>query len=562
MTQRSSRAILQSGIAFVGALRESNVRRVLTFGAIGLAIAAFALSSLGRGIRIDQGLFLLRAQLWLSGRALYVELQDISPPPIYFLNALPVLISQASGWPLIFAFNFLTSSFAVLSGILLGAAGAPRYRLMTGAAWTSILLLAAHDYFFGQREYMFVLAWVPYLAGRCGVGTPPRWGLIASGVLLGFMICLKPHFALIVGGVEAWIWIRFRSEARLTPLVAFIVSGAFQVLIFLFFFDITAYRQDIEGSTYYSALGLHYGDVVIALVKSNVVWLTLFGCALAFGPVLSRGKLRPFVEATFATVLFGSVLMVLQGVSRPYYLIPLYLPVLAMLVLLACRPPGEMEWRMQVVLAGRPPGGGAWRRRASYRGSGILPAAMLLLSLFFMVSPTTGTGVLALKWYLLGRQTLLFGEPNGDTFVTWVRAHVPASDGISVIAPQYGEFFGDPLISMLRLHRVLVSQTTGLALDFSLAEAVGDRHAGCKALGALGRDIVASNSVWVFIRREMPPWASAGGADPIAHFKRYPAFWRWFGGRFYQSDQFGKYSVYRRKAPFSASDDVAALPCS
>jgi hypothetical protein len=543
-------------------LRAIDVRRVLTFSTVGFAIAAFALSSLGRGVQIDQSLFLLRAQLWLSGWSLYGVVQDVSPPPIYFLNALPVLISQASGWPIILAFNLLTSSFAVLSGILLGAAGAPRYRQLTGAVWTSILLLAAHDYFFGQREYMFVLAWMPYLAGRCGVGTPPRWVLIASGVLLGFLICLKPHFALIVGGVEAWIWLRFRSEARLVPFVAFLASGTAQVLIFLLLFDVETYRRGVEGSTYYSALGLHYGDVVIALVKSNVVWLTLLGCGLALGPVLSRGKLRPFVEATFATVLFGAILMVLQGVSRPYYLIPLYLPMLAMLAMLICRPPSEAEWRVRIVLASRPPGDVAWRRRVSYRGSGILTVVVLLLPLFFMASSETGIGILALKRYALGRQTPLFGEPHGeDPFVAWVRSHVPARDGISVIAPQYGDVFDDPIISMLRLQRVLFSATTGLAFDFSLAETVGDRHAGCEALGVLRRDIIASNSAWVFVRREMPGWASAQSNDPLIHIQRYPVFWNWFSNHYARTDQFDRYTVYRRIAAFSDSDSGAALRC-
>ena len=560
MTQRSSRTIWKFGAAFMGALREDDIRRVLTFGAIALAIVAFALSTIGRGITIDQSLFLLRAQLWLTGRSLYVDVQDVSPPPIYFLNALPTLISRASGWPIIFSFNFLTSSFAVLSGILLGTAGAPRYRLLTGAAWASILLLV-HNYYFGQREYMFVLAWVPYLACRTGVGTPPRWAQIGSGMLLGFMICLKPHFALIVAGAEVWIWLRCRSGALLAPFVAFFASGAFQVFIFLIFFDLDAYRRSVEGDTYYSALGLHYGDAIGVLFRSNVAWLTLVGCALALGPVLSRGKLRPFIEATFATVLFGALLMVLQGIARGYYYIPLYLPVLGMLVVLVCRPPGEAEWRVRVILALRSAGSMVWRRRASRDGYGIWISAVLLLSLFFMTSSSTGIGVLAAKWYLLGKRTPIFGEPNGDPFVTWVRAHVPARDGISVIAPQYGEFFGDPIISMLRLNRVLFSQTTGLALDLSLAEAVGDRRAGCRAVGVLRRDIVTSNSKWVFIRREMPVWASAQGNDPLIHFQHYPVFWDWFLDHYAPTDQFDRYTVYRRIAAVSGKDSEAALHC-
>ena len=82
-------------------------------------------------------------------------------------------LSQISGWPIIAWFNFIVSAMAVLSGMLFGFAAPSNYRLASGAFWTAFLLLAAHDYFFGQREYFFVMAWVPYLYCRCGIGRPP-----------------------------------------------------------------------------------------------------------------------------------------------------------------------------------------------------------------------------------------------------------------------------------------------------------------------------------------------------------------------------------------------------
>jgi len=491
---------------------------------------------------------------------MYGDIQDISPPPIHFLNALTIFVSQISGWPIIFAFNFLTSLFALFSGWLLGATGSQPYRILTGALWVAVLLLAAHEYFFGQREYMFVLAWVPYLAARCGSEKPPRWMMIASGIFLGFMICLKPHFAIIVGSVEALLWIRFRSETRLEPFIAFIVCGAVQVLIFFLFFDVHAFFQDIfANSSYYVVLGSRYSDVALSVVRSKAVWVTVFGCALALGSVLLRGRLRPFVEATIVTVLSSAVVWILQG-PRPYYFIPMYLPVIAMLIVIACHSAAEGMSPVADDVNGSA-NEVVTRWRVLLTNPLMLAIAALLVSLFFIWSLTTGVGLRTWERYGRGRQVDFVGSPqSNDPFVAWVQAHVPPHDNFSVIAPQYGEAFGDPFVSMLRLRRVLFSASNGLEIPFSLAEAVGSQRGACEALGLMRHDIVSSNSEWVIIRREMPDWASAQGNDPLVHFQRYPSFWDWFSAHYAHVDQFGRYTVYRRIAG-TGGDGAGALRC-
>ena len=528
------------------AARSVFILRHITIGIGLLCIFAFLLSVFGRDITIDQAIFVLHAQQWLLGRELYVSIQDVHPPQIYFLHAIPVLLSLATHWSIVFSFNLIVSLLAVFAGYLFGLATTPPYRFIAGALWASALMLAAHDYFFGQREYFFMLAWIPYLLSRTGAGSPPRWVQIASGALLGFLICVKPHFALIAGGTEAWLWLRWRSQCRWLPFVIFVAVGTLQIIIFFALFDFSAYRHDVQIFDYYNGLGVHYVDTLMGMIRTPVFQVSLLGGALVVGPIAQKGRLHPFVEACIATVFLGLVLGVLQGTFRLYYLIPIYFAVIAMLVVLLCQPRQDVNIRRLVSF---PFAYEAWTLCA------------ILCLILFAYQPYTGIVRLAGKEYLQGYQYQRFGGLRPDFFADWVAKHVPARDTVSVIAPQYGDDLYDPIVSMLHVGRPVLSRTGGLELNFSLAEATGNRRSGCQAIDGIRRDIVESDSGWVFIRREMPSWASANGADPIVHFQHYPSFWRWFVGSFYQSDQFGKYSVYRRRAPFSADDDVAALPC-
>lgn len=470
---------------------------------------------------------------------------EVHPPQIYYLHALPVLLSWATNWSIVFSFNLIVSLLALFSGFLFGVCAPPGYRTIAGALWASSLLLAAHDYFFGQREYFFVLAWMPYLLSRTGAGAPPRRAQITSGALLGFLICVKPHFALIAAGTEAWLWLRWRAQCRLLPFFAFVAVGALQVVIFLVFFDFDAYRHGVQMfNRYYEALGLHYLDTLFAMLESGIFLLSLLGALMAM--VTANERQRPFMEAGAATIILGIALAVLQGTFRPYYVIPMYFPAMAMLIAMTSQSRQDMKWRRFFSV---PFAYGIWMCLAG------------LCLVVFAYQPSTGILRLAGKRYVQGYQYPIFGGIRPDPFADWVIAHVPLHDVVSIIAPQYGLALGDPIISMLHLGRPVLSRATGLELIFSVAEATGDRRAGCEEVDDIRRDLIDSNTDWLFIRREMPPWASAGGVDPLTHFQHYPSFWRWFNGSFSHSDQFGKYAVYRRKASFTSRDRNVTLGC-
>ena len=315
---------------------------------------------------------------------------------------------------------------------------------------------------------------MPYLYCRCGIGSPPDWVQVGSGALLGFLICFKPHFALVAAGVELLLFLRYSNQSRWLSFAAFIISGALQVVIFLTLFDIAAYFHDIADFAYYNALGVHYEEVVAALLRSRTLWLSVFAAILALGPLFSAGRLRPFAEASILTAILGIVLAVLQGTFREYYLILIYLPLAGLLVALICCPRAEVKLPPPL--------------------SRILPHTVWVslggfcLALF-AYQPDTGILRLAGKRYLQGYQYHRYGGIFPDPFAEWVNAHIAANVPITVISPQYGEVHSDPVVSMLHLGRAVGSHT-GANLMFSIAEADGEKRSGCEALDLLRRDII------------------------------------------------------------------------
>ena len=136
----------------------------------------------------------IRSQ-WLTDTSTVWSIQDVHPPPFGFLCTLcrcccrgfragrsffvSILLSRCSqccqadclAWRPPPAAAFIRCGLDVAA-----AAGCPRL------------------FFRSAPEYFFILAWALYTFCHCGVGSPPRWVQIISGVLLGYFICFKPHF--------------------------------------------------------------------------------------------------------------------------------------------------------------------------------------------------------------------------------------------------------------------------------------------------------------------------------------------------------------------------------
>jgi hypothetical protein len=518
----------------ISANRGSGIRRILwlmlhAVGAL-LLIVAFALSVFGRDIYVDQAFFIAFAKQWTLGRPLYTYLVDAHPPPAHFLHVIPVLISNLTTLPSVPAFNLVASSLALFSGILVGLCSEKPWQFLIGLFWSTFVLLSTIDSIFGQREYFFMLAWIPYLLARCGSGTPSRWTQALAGASAGFMVCIKPHFAVVVAGTEAVTWALHRKRCRSAPFVALILSGTTQIAIFFMFFDVRAYIDFIiefnEG--YYGRVGFHYLDVINVLLTSITsrcsFLIALFaGCLMPF-----RDRLRPFIDGAVASIACGYILIILQGFFRPYYLPLLYLPAGSIVLMMIAHGSEQMATARQ-----------GWRKP-------LYPLVMALSSyLLWLIISDVGIVHSAYARYRYGTQSQAFGGIKPDPVVDWVNAHVPP-DSVMTVLGSYGLVYFDPLASMVRLGRPIFSRRPGAEEDFSDTTIY---PAGTASLSAriIQQNIENAKVEWLLVRRSMVSWEEFKSDDPVEWLRRNTLVWNWFSTTFVETDRFYQYSVYRRR---------------
>jgi hypothetical protein len=532
LTARVNRTI--SGISSLQERVHPGIRRIvwLMFHAVGalFLILAFALSVFGRDIYVDQAFFLAFAKQWTLGRPLYTYLLEAHPPPAHFLHLIPTLISNITTLPPVVSFNLVASSLALFSGILVGLSSEKPRQFLIGSFWSTFALLSANDYIFGQREYFFMLAWIPYLLVRCGSGTPSLWTQAVAGAFAGFMVCIKPHFALVLAGSEAVIWALHRKRSRSTPFLALIVSGAIQVAIFFIFFDVRSYLEFIirfnEG--YYGRVGFHYRDVVDSLLTSIASRSSFVIAIFAAFLIPFRDRLRPFIDGAVASVAWGYILIILQGFFRPYYLPLLYLPAGAIALIMVAHGSEQMAAAYH-----------GWRKL-------LYPLIVALSScLVWFIMSDAGIVHSAYVRYRYGVQTQAFGGIKPDPVVDWVNTHVPP-DSVMTVLGTYGLVYFDPLASMVRLGRPIFSHRPGAEEDFSDTTIYAAGAASPSAM-IIQQDIENAKVEWLLIRRSMSSWGEFKSDDPVEWFRRSPLVWNWFSTTFVETDRFDQYSVYRRR---------------
>ncbi len=176
----------------------------------------------------DSAAVLTWAQRMVAGERLYIDLIDVNPPMIFWLNLPPAALAGGSGLP---APVLLVLWYAALclGGLALALPSLPRllpeserWGLLT-AAVGALLILPAHS--FTQREHLLLALALPYLlhALARAEGQPTRGAMIAAA-LFAIAVCLKPHFLALPAGVEAYLLIRRGLRASLRdPVVPVMV---------------------------------------------------------------------------------------------------------------------------------------------------------------------------------------------------------------------------------------------------------------------------------------------------------------------------------------------------
>ena len=212
--------------------------------AAALAVAGAVPQFLSR-LTPDAAWYLYVARRVLDGARLYVDVHEINPPLIVALSAPAAAIGAWTGLADIqlfraFALLLVACSLAA-AGTLLRRLPGPAARGAVGAIvllWLFALLPLTRDDF-GQREHLLLALALPYLAAASlrGAGErPPRGLALLAGVMAGLGMALKPHFALLWLGVEAYLWARARRGPpwrRVESALAAAVPALYGVLVVL-----------------------------------------------------------------------------------------------------------------------------------------------------------------------------------------------------------------------------------------------------------------------------------------------------------------------------------------
>jgi hypothetical protein len=276
----------------------------------------------------DTGWLLYAAARMLDGATLYVDLVEVNPPLIVWLNAIPVALSRASALSPILVYRILVLMVVLISMVVSarlikrGMAGEPkeRARLLVLLLLFGTLTLAREDY--GEREHLLLALAAPYILLtwlRTEAVPVSRPVALATGLAAGVGIALKPYFALLWLGLEAYLWAASRPRRlslRVESLMVIVVGAAYLAAVVLWapqYLDIVR----LMAGPYYDFLSNSLG--VTALLGDGAV-LPL--AAMLAYVALHRLSRRPRLSAVLlaATVaLYASAVLQHKGWRYHFY---------------------------------------------------------------------------------------------------------------------------------------------------------------------------------------------------------------------------------------------------
>jgi hypothetical protein len=185
-------------------LRRSMAAARQSFGSMLLVAGVAALGALARlwpplTINHDCGWYLFAGGRILDGAQPYVDVVDVNPPLILYLNAAVVALARGLGLAEIAVFQACVLAVVALSLALCARTLATTARTDALGVLAWLLLGFAGDDF-GQREHLLAALMLPWvlLTGARGRGDDvPRPLALTAGALAGLGGALKPFYLLV-----------------------------------------------------------------------------------------------------------------------------------------------------------------------------------------------------------------------------------------------------------------------------------------------------------------------------------------------------------------------------
>src|SRR5437764_8039915 len=147
--------------------REASITRLLIWASLALPWL-WGVSHLFPPLNHDVGAVLQWSGRMLAGERLYVDIADVNPPLIYWLNLIPAGLARLTHLPspLVFTLTLLAAIAASLAlARPLFAALMPQggFAVLVLPALTLFVLMIYPQGSFGQREHLLVILTLPYL---------------------------------------------------------------------------------------------------------------------------------------------------------------------------------------------------------------------------------------------------------------------------------------------------------------------------------------------------------------------------------------------------------------
>jgi hypothetical protein len=265
-------------------------RRDSVFWPVLLALLALILLNPMR-VNHDCLVYLEMGRMLVEGKVPYIDFGEVNPPLIIYLNAIPPLFGKLVPINVVLIFLILVWGLIVWSTLsarrLLLNSGLGLLRPDVAVAllfWSlfSIWVYAQND--FGQRDYLFMLLFVPFFVSRW-----VRWEggnislplAIGTGLAAAVGVCVKPHFILVAGLCElCWVC----SHRRLRDLFqaetfAFGIAGLCYAAHFVFLPE--AVKESIfqRWLPFIMATYHAYDEPLTKLLKVKTFWAAFtVGC--------------------------------------------------------------------------------------------------------------------------------------------------------------------------------------------------------------------------------------------------------------------------------------------
>ncbi|MCD4707540.1 MAG: hypothetical protein K8S62_07355 [Candidatus Sabulitectum sp.] len=302
-------------------------------------IMVFAVSFSGLLLNHDCALLLQCGRLISTGSVPFVDHVETNLHMAQYIHVPPVLLSNILGVdvPPVFAAGVLVFTFYSCFIVLLLVRRSGLFRTWTGATLiaSSVLILSLKAYSggnFGQREHLFLLAWLPFLFVRYSRMQDVRVSIptaLLTGFLTGILMLCKPSFFAQVVLIEVLMRVRMggKKKYRSPEMIA-----VYSVVLF-FAVHLLLLPGSIQSPFFTRwipviAAGYHSYNVSIpAMILGNLrFWFQFLGSAILSGFAMFRNKYatRHLLELLLAASTLAIGLFFLQHKGWIYHLFPAF----------------------------------------------------------------------------------------------------------------------------------------------------------------------------------------------------------------------------------------------